>query len=155
MSFHNTNAVCGICVFACALAASAAENNSVPQQRPINRTAPLSDAAPSTVQVPEGIKDEIGEAVCDADAQCHSIGIGVKACGGPEAYVAWSSKSSDYARLTALIAKHSDDRRLKNERSGMVSDCRAIPDPGAVCRPRAPDGKRVCQLGQGGQRRLD
>lgn len=152
--FYRAKAVLGFCAFTCALAASA-ETTSVPQLSLPSGPAALSVAPPGTAQLPDEVRRELGEAACDADTQCRSIGIGVRPCGGPEAYLAWSSKVSDRARMTALVAKYNDDRRLKNQRSDIMSDCRVIPDPGAVCRPRAPDGQRVCQVGQGGQGRLD
>ena len=94
---------------------------------------------------------EIGDAACDSNAQCQTIGVGAKACGGPETYLAWSTNASNPARLAELVSRHRDARSVENERSGKVSDCRVTPDPGAICRGRAPDGKRACQLGQGGR----
>ncbi|MBC8055009.1 MAG: hypothetical protein H7Y61_00350, partial [Rhizobiales bacterium] len=41
----------------------------------------------------------IGAAGCESDAQCRSIGIGTKACGGPEFYLAWSIAGTDEAAL--------------------------------------------------------
>jgi hypothetical protein len=79
------------------------------------------------------IDAERGSAACDSDAQCHSIGIGARACGGPERYLAWSDKTGDGTRLRALVAAHAQARRADNARSGMMSTCLALPDPGAVC----------------------
>lgn len=80
------------------------------------------------------IEAERGPAHCDTDAQCHSIGIGAKACGGPERYLAWSDKSSDGARLRALVAEHADARRAADAKAGMMSTCSVVTDPGAMCR---------------------
>ena len=89
---------------------------------------------------------EIGDAACDTDAQCRTVGIGSKACGGPEGYLAWSSKvNGTGTRLSELAAAHSTERERENELSGMRSNCRVTPDPGAVCKPRATDGVRTCQ----------
>ncbi len=99
----------------------------------------------------EAIEREIGDAACETSAQCRTIGVGAKACGGPEAYLAWSSAVSDPARLAALVSRHREARRQEVERSGMLSDCQITPDPGAVCTGHAKDGKRVCQLGQRGR----
>jgi hypothetical protein len=126
----------------------------------------MAGAAPGTPplapgQAPAGtlllaIRAEIGDAACDTDAQCRTVGVGSRPCGGPEAYLAWSSQPSrapapktpaagDRAeRLQALVAQHREARRLEHERSGVLSDCRFSPDPGAVCRPRASDNHRVC-----------
>ena len=101
------------------------------------------------------IAAEIGDAACDTDAQCRTLGVGAKACGGPEGYIAWSSKgarneggkgSDKGARLAALAAAHATERERENERSGMRSNCAVTPDPGAVCMPRERDGLRVCQM---------
>lgn len=94
----------------------------------------------------------IGDAACATAEQCHTVGIGDKPCGGPEAYVAWSSAATKPDALAALAARHRDARRAENERSSLRSNCAVTPDPGAVCRPRDGDGRRACQLGQGGGR---
>jgi hypothetical protein len=80
------------------------------------------------------IQAENANTGCDNDSQCHSIGIGSKACGGPERYLAWSDKTTDGARLKALVDQHSAARRADDKREGMMSTCSLISDPGAVCR---------------------
>jgi len=79
------------------------------------------------------IDAERGDAACDSDAQCHTVGVGAKACGGPERYVAWSSKHSDGLRLRALVEQHAQLRRVADAKSGMMSNCALEPDPGAAC----------------------
>ncbi|MBY0236925.1 MAG: hypothetical protein K2W93_18225 [Burkholderiaceae bacterium] len=79
------------------------------------------------------IQAEIGDAACDGPQQCHSVAVGAKACGGPDAYLAWSSKRSNEAKLRALVAAHAQARKDENATSGMVSDCRMVTDPGASC----------------------
>jgi hypothetical protein len=123
-------------------------------------SAPMSGSNPARPSTPTGpinttslmrdIAAEIGDAACDTDAQCRTLGVGAKACGGPEGYVAWSSKVNDAGtRLKALAAAHTAESARENERSGMRSNCSVTPDPGAVCRARVDDGKRVCQTVQG------
>lgn len=92
-------------------------------------------APSSSAELLTQIQAEIGDAACDSPAQCHSIGVGAKACGGPEAYLAWSSKSRDAAKLKSLVAQHKLAREEDNRRSGMVSNCLFLPDPGASCVP--------------------
>jgi hypothetical protein len=70
---------------------------------------------------------------CDQDDQCHTIGVGHKACGGPERYLAWSSKNDDGARLRALVAEHAAARQAEDTKKGMMSTCSVVPDPGATC----------------------
>lgn len=80
------------------------------------------------------IVDANADLGCDNGSQCHSIGVGSRACGGPENYLAWSSKNSDGAQLKALVAEHAASRREEDQRQGMVSVCSLISDPGASCR---------------------
>jgi len=95
-------------------------------------------AQPSSVPadartVREQITSEIGSAACSQHAQCRTLPLGHKACGGPEAYAPWSSASSDGARLDGLARRYAELRRAEVERSGMVSNCMLTTDPGATC----------------------
>jgi hypothetical protein len=144
------------CIVTYAFVANAAESPPMqPAQQPSHAPASMPNSLRDTSQLLQDIKDAIGDAACDSDAQCQTIGIGVKPCGGAETFLGWSSKNTDRAALTTLVSRHRDARQSENERSGAVSDCRVIPDPGAVCRPRASDGVRVCQLVQGAKGRQD
>lgn len=88
----------------------------------------------------------IGTASCDSDAQCRSIGVGARPCGGPASYRPWSTVQTDAEQLKAAADALTSFDRAAAERDGRVSDCRMQPDPGAVCRPSSDGGKR-CQLG--------
>jgi hypothetical protein len=112
--------------------------------------APDAAAPVDAAALLAAIQGEIGDAACDTDAQCHSIAVGAKACGGPEAYLAWSDKLARPAPLADLAARHRAARQLEGQRGRLQSNCALVPDPGAVCRPRASDDRRVCQLGPGG-----
>ena len=92
----------------------------------------------------------IGDAGCDTQDQCRTVGIGARPCGGPESWRAWSTKATDPQALQEAVQAHAQARKEENQRSGLASDCRMRPEPTAVCRPRAGDGKKTCQLGQGG-----
>ena len=75
----------------------------------------------------------IGPAACTADAQCRSMPVGAKACGGPAGYLAWSTQGTDAQRLAALAARQADAQRREIETSGMRSNCAMLVDPGAAC----------------------
>jgi len=79
------------------------------------------------------IRALIGDAACSSDAQCRTIGVGAKACGGPQAYLAWSTARTDEGALRAAAEEQASARRDDLARSGMVSTCSIVPDPGAVC----------------------
>lgn len=79
------------------------------------------------------IRDEIGEARCDSDAQCHTLAVGEKACGGPAAYLAWSGTAARGSQLEAWAAELATLQRKRAASSGLMSNCQFNPDPGAVC----------------------
>jgi hypothetical protein len=111
--------------------------------------------APATPKVPAPAGDTqaqiralIGDAGCTDNAQCHTLALGARACGGPQAYLPWSSAKTDGAALAALAAQFKSEREAAIAASGEMSTCQFLPDPGAVCRAG------TCQLnapGNGGQ----
>jgi len=85
----------------------------------------------------------IGDAACSDASQCRTLPVGARACGGPEAYLPYSTANLSEPALQALAARYKSEREAQNAASGMMSNCRFIPDPGAVCRAG------TCQLGTG------
>jgi hypothetical protein len=79
------------------------------------------------------IRGEIGEARCDSDAQCRTLALGEKACGGPAGYLAWSGSDARGKKLEAWSAELATLQRKRAAASGMMSNCQFLPDPGAVC----------------------
>ncbi|MET0265609.1 MAG: hypothetical protein ABW202_08345 [Duganella sp.] len=129
------------------LIASACASSPPAQPTQAVLPAPASPAASSTEQLWQQIQASAADNSCNSDSQCHTIGIGSKACGGPERYLAWSSQRSDGATLQRLVAQHSAARRADDDRQRSLSTCSMVSDPGASCRanrctlnPAAPFG---------------
>ena len=121
-----------------------------------------ASAAPSTEPQTsiEGIRALIGDAACDSDAQCRTIPIGAKACGGPEYYLAWSTKRTDAAQLLDITGGRAGAGNVQPpRRPGAPSNCVLITDPGAYCAPAGgtaggtagSKAARACQLRSGQQ----
>lgn len=121
-------------------------NGSTPEAPATPPAAPASPAAPAQAPAPapgpggqshqalwKKIQDEIGTAECDNASQCRTMPVGHKSCGGPEGYVAYSTKTGNTARLLALGEQYAAARKAENERSGMLSNCMVERDPGATC----------------------
>jgi len=101
-------------------------------------------ASPAAADATLGrIQALVGTASCSNDAQCHSLALGARACGGPERYLAWSSAHTPEAQLQALGEQYKAERRAANTADGRMSNCRFMPDPGAVCKAG------TCQPGTG------
>ncbi len=114
-------------------------------QDPLRQRAP-SPSAPSAT-APSDILGSLralaDDAACSDSAQCRTLPLGARACGGPEAYLAYSTAKGSEAQLRSLAERYQAERRAANKASGMMSTCQFMPDPGAVCQA----GR--CQLGTG------
>lgn len=135
-------------LLSCAACTTGAQG-PVPASGPVTRSPVLAGVPAPGAQKPEPsgtlaqIKSLIGSATCTDSAQCHSLPIGARACGGPESYLPWSSATTSDAALRPLAERYKDERRAQLNASGAISDCRFIADPGAVCQAG------TCQLGAG------
>ena len=88
----------------------------------------------SEAALQQQINTAIGQAPCTADSQCRTIGVGANACGGPAAWRAWSTQNNPKSEaLQSLVDQLATLQRQRQAQSGMVSTCRYLPDPGAVC----------------------
>jgi hypothetical protein len=121
---------------------AACSTGATPQSQQAPRTPPAPREAQGDTLA--RIRAMVGTPSCSSDAQCHSLPVGHRACGGPESYLAWSSANTSQQELQALAERYKEERRAADAASGMLSTCRFMPDPGAVCRAGA------CQLGQAG-----
>lgn len=79
------------------------------------------------------LQQQIGDAPCSSDAQCHTVAWGQKACGGPERWVPWSTQTTDAKTVNGLAQRLSTARKADHVRSGGVSTCFIQADPGARC----------------------
>jgi hypothetical protein len=141
--------LCGaLAVTALFSACSGAANAPMQAAPAVSGPAPVSAAAPATPAAAGGLlqqlQAEIGDAACDSSAQCKTVAVGHKACGGPERYLAWSSKRSDAAKVASLAERYMAERKAQDVKSGMMSTCSLVVDPGAACNA----GR--CVAGQGG-----
>jgi len=78
---------------------------------------------------------EIGEPRCTEQAQCRTLGVGSRACGGPEEYLAYSTLTAQPERLQRLADAHRAARQAEHQGSGRLGTCIALMDPGARCIP--------------------
>jgi hypothetical protein len=92
--------------------------------------------ADTAAQLAQQIESLIGDAACEGAAQCRTIAVGAKPCGGPERYMAWSTARTDEQQLKDAVAKHAAQRRADNQASRMSSNCMMVTNPGASCSAR-------------------
>ncbi len=82
-----------------------------------------------------------GSATCTESGQCRTLPVGAMPCGGPESYLPYSMAGTDEKALRALGEQYKAERQAASKAGGMMSICRHLPDPGAVCVSGS------CQLG--------
>ena len=105
---------------------SCADPPSASSARPVvSATAPTSGI--------QRIEQLIGNAACSADSECRVIGVGALACGGPEAYRAWSITQTDARALQDAVTRDAAARKEEIERAGMLSNCAIKPVPAVSC----------------------
>lgn len=90
-------------------------------------------APASTAELWQQLQAEARRTGCQQDSQCHSIGVGSKACGGPERYLPWSDYQRHDQRLQQLAAAYAAARSADDQRQQLMSNCMLVPDPGAQC----------------------
>jgi hypothetical protein len=131
--------LCGAVAFsvtfaACSGVAGSSATTPAAAATPVAAAAPVKSAAPAaTGGLMAQIQAEIGEASCDNAQQCKTVAIGHKACGGPESYLAYSTKGNNEAKVTSLAAAYAAERKASNVASGRMSTCSMMMDPGATC----------------------
>ncbi len=88
---------------------------------------------PTEATLHSRIVAEIGKASCTTQSQCRTLALGVQACGGPQAWVAWSTTVSNGATLNALSEQLNALQRQRHAQSQMLSTCQFKADPGSEC----------------------
>lgn len=79
------------------------------------------------------IDQAIGDAACTSNAQCRTLAVGHKACGGPERWLVWSTQRSDGDALQRLAERYNAARRAEVTAEGRVSNCMLELEPAAQC----------------------
>lgn len=104
--------------------------------------APARPAAPGTAaQQRAAIEAQIGTPRCDSSAQCRSLALGSRLCGGPELFLAYSTRINDPEQLERQAQAQRAARHLEQQASGRMGICQVLPDPGAQC-----SAQGLCEL---------
>lgn len=73
-----------------------------------------------------------GKAQANNVAQCRVVGLGAKACGGPQSYLVYSTLNGNESDLLQKVERYNALMRMQNEQQGLLSDCAIVPEPGVV-----------------------
>ena len=83
---------------------------------------------------------------CRENSDCATVGVGARACGGPEQYLAYAVRETSEPALRKATQNFAQRRRKQLEERGEMSTCELLPDPGARCTPA---GLCALQTGRG------
>ena len=70
---------------------------------------------------------------CSNDNQCSVMGIGQRACGGPEQFLVYSQQKTDQKLLGFTAERYRKTREVHNQRLGSYSICQHLTAPLAAC----------------------
>ena len=85
-------------------------------------------AAPASAN---SLRALLRDGACSVDEQCHTVAEGHRAYGGPEFYLAWSSRAITPGQLNSALASYRTQAAAGGD--GRVSICSVAVDPGAQC----------------------
>lgn len=125
-------AALGGCLIGCTLPPPA-DAEPAAGGRPGMAASVAAEPAGDVAAALQALRSEIGDAACRADAECRTIAVGNKPCGGPQAYLPWSIGRSNEQRIGELASAHAALQRAEQRRRSLVSDCAFVTDPGAAC----------------------
>lgn len=80
---------------------------------------------------------------CNSNQDCKSIGIGHRACGGPEKYLVYSVKGVKESDLESKIASYNAQRKEAVTKAGGFSTCMMLMPPSLQCQ------NNVCSAASG------
>ena len=128
---HLVVAALGGWLIGCALPPPAADGQ--PANTPTAVAEPVAEPLRDVAAALQALRSEIGDAACSAATECRTVAVGNKPCGGPQAYLPWSTRRSDARRVGELATAHAAMQRAEQRRRNLVSDCAFVTDPGATC----------------------
>ena len=94
---------------------------------------PAAEPADAMAALRARISAEIGAARCAREDECRTLAVGERPCGGPEAWLAYSTSTGNAAKLAAWAAEWRTLRQAQNKQNQLMSTCQVIADPGAQC----------------------
>ncbi|UQB68239.1 hypothetical protein [Epilithonimonas zeae] len=101
-------------------------------ERPKQNPDDTTNLTQQEEQEMEGLKSEIltmaKSEKCTSSADWKTVGLGVKACGGPVSYIAYSSKI-DEARFLEKVNLYNQKSTEYNKKYNLVSDCMLVMPP--------------------------
>lgn len=88
------------------------------------------------------IREAASNLSCTQNADCGSLAIGAKACGGPTDYLVYSKSQVDEAKLSQLAEELTEYEKGYNKQHDIVSNCMMLMEKSVSC------VQGTCQAGE-------
>ncbi|HEY8607923.1 MAG TPA: hypothetical protein VIM12_12485 [Noviherbaspirillum sp.] len=88
------------------------------------------DLQSEMAEIRHRIAQEIRDATAQREQQCRVLALGEKACGGPQAFLAYSTGASDERKLLELARQYAEAEQKYNRVTGAMSTCSYLMPPG-------------------------
>lgn len=75
------------------------------------------------------VEEAIGGAEASSPSACRVVALGAKPCGGPRAYLPYSTEATDSAGLAELVRRYDALDARHNAEQGLLSDCSLVIPP--------------------------
>lgn len=113
-------------------------NETIEQEQSVDPAADANRGA-RIAELDNQIRTMVGTARADSADQCRMVAVGKRACGGPEYYMAYSTKVTDEKALQKLVDEYTQLRIEHINSTQEMSTCEMIPEPqlsleNGVCR---------------------
>ncbi len=96
-----------------------------------NSESSKEDDLAALTSLQEEIELLIDAGVCSENSDCDYLAFGSKACGGPKAYLVFST-AIDVALLQQKVATYNALENAFNKKWGIISDCSVVLPPTSV-----------------------
>lgn len=93
-------------------------------------------------EIRRSMEQEVGEASARRIDQCRVLRVGEKACGGPQAYLIYSTAVSSERKLQELARQYTEAEEKYNRVTGAMSTCSYVLPPEPQLRNGKCTGKR-------------
>lgn len=97
---------------------------------------PMAQLQFDTKQLYQRLQKLAADKSCQQDQECKVMGIGSKACGGPEQFMVYSETVTDGKMLAITSERYAKLKKEQQSRLGMMSTCQQLATPIASCQAK-------------------
>ena len=101
-----------------------------------NLDGPMAQLQFDTKQLYQRLQKLTADKTCEQDQQCKVMGIGSKACGGPEQFIVYSEQETDSKMLAITSERYAKLKQEQQSRLGMMGTCQQLVSPIASCQAK-------------------